>query len=102
MAGLIWWAVARSLRPLQKITNAVAKRDENSMPAIVEANLPIEIQPMVIALNQLLSRLNHSIQMQRTFVADAAHELHTPLTALKLQLELTARDYRCAAPNWLC
>ena len=91
LAGLIWWAVARSLRPLQRITNAVAKRDENSMQAIDEANLPIEIRPMVIALNQLLSRLNYSIQMQRTFVADAAHELRTPLTALKLQLELTER-----------
>ena len=91
LAGLIWWAVARSLRPMQRITNAVAKRDENSMQAIDEANLPIEIRPMVIALNQLLSRLNYSIQMQRTFVADAAHELRTPLTALKLQLELTER-----------
>ena len=91
LAGLIWWAVARSLRPLQRITNAVAKRDENSMQAIDETNLPIEIRPMVIALNQLLSRLNYSIQMQRTFVADAAHELRTPLTALKLQLELTER-----------
>ena len=91
LAGLIWWAVARSLRPMQRITSAVAKRDENSMQAIDETNLPLEIRPMVIALNQLLSRLNYSIQMQRTFVADAAHELRTPLTALKLQLELTER-----------
>ena len=91
LAGLIWWAVARSLSPLQRITNAVAKRDENSMQAIDEADLPSEIRPMVAALNQLFARLSHSIQMQRMFVADAAHELRTPLTALKLQLELTER-----------
>ena len=91
LASLIWWAVARSLRPLQLITNAVAKRDENSMQAIDEADLPTEIRPMVIALNQLFARLSHSIQMQRMFVADAAHELRTPLAALKLQLELTER-----------
>lgn len=91
LAGLIWWVVARSLRPLQIVTNAVAARDEDSMHALAETGLPVEIRPMVVALNQLLARLSYSMQIQRTFVADAAHELRTPLTALKLQLELTER-----------
>ena len=91
LAGLIWWAVARSLRPLQAVTNAVAARNEASMQALDEIGLPLEIRPMVLAINQLLTRLNFSMQLQRTFVADAAHELRTPLTALKLQLELTER-----------
>ena len=91
LAGLIWWAVARSLRPLQTVTSAVTARDEDSMQALDETGLPIEIRPMVVALNQLLTRLSYSMQIQRTFVADAAHELRTPLTALKLQLELTER-----------
>ena len=91
LAGLIWWAVARSLRPLQIVTSAVAKRDEDSMQALDEIGLPKEIRPMVLALNQLLTRLSYSMQLQRMFVADAAHELRTPLTALKLQLELTER-----------
>ena len=91
LAGLIWWAVARSLRPLQIVTNAVAIRDEDSMQPLDETGLPKEIRPMVVALNQLLTRLSYSMQAQRTFVADAAHELRTPLTALKLQLELTER-----------
>ncbi len=91
LAGLIWWAVARSLRPLQIVTSAVAARDEDSMQALDETGLPKEIRPMVVAINQLLTRLSYSMQVQRTFVADAAHELRTPLTALKLQLELTER-----------
>ena len=91
LAGLIWWAVARSLRPLQTVTNAIAARDEDSMQALDETGLPLEIRPMVVALNQLLTRLNYSMQLQRSFIADAAHELRTPLTALKLQLELTER-----------
>ena len=91
LAGLIWWAVARSLSPLQTVTNAIAARNEASMQALDETGLPLEIRPMVLAINQLLTRLNYSMQLQRTFVADAAHELRTPLTALKLQLELTER-----------
>lgn len=91
LAGLIWWAVAHSLRPLQMVTSAVVARDESSMQALDETDLPKEIRPMVVALNQLLKRLSYSMQLQSTFVADAAHELRTPLTALKLQLELTER-----------
>ena len=91
LAGLIWWAVARSLSPLQTVTNAIAARDEASMQALDETGLPLEIRPMVVALNQLLTRLNYSMQLQRSLIADAAHELRTPLTALKLQLELTER-----------
>ena len=91
LAGLIWWSVKRNLRPLQTLTSAVAARDEDSMQALDDTGLPLEIRPMVVAINQLLTRLNYSMQLQRTFIADAAHELRTPLTALKLQLELTER-----------
>ena len=91
LAGLIWWSVTRNLRPLQTVANAVAARDEGSMQALNETGLPKEILPMVVAINQLLTRLSYSMQMQRTFIADAAHELRTPLTALKLQLALTER-----------
>jgi two-component system OmpR family sensor kinase len=91
LAGLIWLVVGRSLRPLQAVASAVAKRHQDAMQPIDEIDLPIEVQPMVAAINQLLQRLNQAIQTQRAFIADAAHELRTPLTALKLQLQLTAR-----------
>jgi two-component system OmpR family sensor kinase len=54
--------------------------------------VPVEIRPLVDALNDLLERLNAASKAQRTFVADAAHELRTPLTALKLQLQAAKRD----------
>ncbi len=91
LAGLIWWVVGRSLTPLQAVTNAVSTRHEDAMQALDETDLPQEIRPMVAALNQLLIRLNQTLQTQRAFIADAAHELRTPLTALKLQLQLTER-----------
>ena len=91
LAGLIWVVVGRSLRPLQAVASAVAKRHQDAMQPIDEIDLPLEIQSMVVALNQLLQRLNQAMQTQRAFIADAAHELRTPLTALKLQLQLTER-----------
>ncbi len=91
LAGLIWWVVGRSLSPLQAVTTAVATRHEDAMHALDEKNLPQEIHPMVVALNQLLRRLSQSMQAQRAFIADASHELRSPLTALKLQLQLTER-----------
>ncbi len=91
LAGLIWVVVARSLSPLQTVASALAKRHQEAMQPIDEAGLPLEVRPMVEALNQLLQRLNRAMQTQRAFVADAAHELRTPLTALKLQLQLTER-----------
>lgn len=91
LAGLIWWVVGRSLTPLQAVTNAVSIRHENAMQALDETGLPQEILPMVVALNQLLARLNQAMQTQQAFIADAAHELRSPLTALKLQLQLTER-----------
>lgn len=91
LAGLIWWVVGRSLTPLQAVTTAVSTRHGDAMQALDETGLPQEIGPMVAALNQLLKRLNQTLQTQRAFIADAAHELRTPLTALKLQLQLTER-----------
>ena len=91
LAGLIWVVVGRSLRPLQAVASAIAQRHTDAMQPIDEIDLPLEIQPIVVALNQLLQRLNQAMQTQRAFIADAAHELRTPLAALKLQLQLTER-----------
>lgn len=91
LAVLIWWAVGRSLRPLQRVAFAVATRNAEAMQPLNETGLPREITPLVIALNQLLIRLHQAMQAQRAFIADAAHELRSPLTALKLQLQLAER-----------
>ena len=91
LATVIWWGVGRSLRPLQGVANAVAIRHADAMQPLDVLGLPQEIQPVVVALNQLLVRLNLAIAAQRAFIADAAHELRSPLTALKLQLQLAER-----------
>jgi two-component system OmpR family sensor kinase/two-component system sensor histidine kinase QseC len=91
MAGAAWWLSALALRPLQRVAAGVRARDEQSLQPLSEEGLPHEVAPLVSALNALLQRLSRSLDAQRAFVADAAHELRSPLTALKLQLQLLRR-----------
>jgi signal transduction histidine kinase len=91
MAGAAWWLTALALRPLQRVAEDVRRRDEQSLQPLPAAGLPDEVAPLVASLNALLQRLGRSLDTQRAFVADAAHELRSPLTALKLQLQLLKR-----------
>ena len=91
MALLLWWLAARMLAPLQRLTDGVKARDEQSLLPLPAEGLPDEVAPLVGALNGLLQRLGASLDAQRAFVADAAHELRSPLTALKLQMQLLQR-----------
>ena len=91
MAAAAWWLTALALRPLQRVAADVRRRDEQSLEPLPAAGLPDEVAPLVTALNALLQRLGQSLDTQRAFVADAAHELRSPLTALKLQLQLLKR-----------
>lgn len=87
----IWWLAALTLRPLRRVAADVRARDAQSLEPLEGRGLPDEIAPLVEALNALLLRLSGSLEAQRAFVADAAHELRSPLTALKLQLQLLRR-----------
>jgi signal transduction histidine kinase len=91
MALLIWFLVDRALRPVQRLAHEVKLRDAGSLAPLPEQNLPSEVEPVAHAINSLLARLKLAFDSQRAFVADAAHELRSPLTALKLQLQLMAR-----------
>ncbi len=91
LAILIWFTIARGLKPLDRVAAAVARRSPALLEPLPERNLPREVQPLVGALNNLLSRLSHTLDAQRAFVADAAHELRTPLTAVHLQAQLAER-----------
>ena len=91
MALLIWWLVNNSLSPLRRLAEEVGQRDAHSLEPISSAALPTEIAPLAVALNDLLLRLQQAFAHQRAFVADAAHELRSPLSALKLQLQALAR-----------
>lgn len=91
VALAVWWLVGVSLAPLQSVAGAVRRRDAESLEPVPAAGLPAEVAPLVAALNALLARLRLAFDSQRAFVADAAHELRSPLTALKLQVELLRR-----------
>ena len=91
MALMIWWLVSLSLRPLRRLAEGVTRRDADSLQPLAEQDLPDELRPLAAALNALLQRLGRSLDTQRAFVADAAHELRSPLTALKLQVGLLRR-----------
>ncbi|TAL95859.1 MAG: HAMP domain-containing protein [Paraburkholderia sp.] len=91
--GLVLFVVARGLAPIGGLSRALASRSIDSLePVRLEGRMPDEIRPLVEALNDLLQRLNVASQAQRMFVADAAHELRSPLAALKLQLQGAVRD----------
>ncbi len=92
MGLVVWWLTAAALRPLRRVAADVQRRDEQSLAPLEAQGLPDEVAPLVVALNALLARLDASLVVQRAFVADAAHELRSPLTALKLQLDVLRRS----------
>jgi two-component system OmpR family sensor kinase/two-component system sensor histidine kinase QseC len=91
LAALMWWLITRSLRPLSRVAADVRARDVATLAPLPEAGLPEEVAPLVQSLNALLARLGEAMAGQRAFVADAAHELRSPLTALKLQAQMVKR-----------
>lgn len=88
---LMWLGVGHGLRPLEAMSRAVGRRRPDALSPIGESGLPEELRPLGESLNGLLARLSDALSAQRRFTADAAHELRTPLAALKLQLDLARR-----------
>ena len=91
LAVFIWLTIGRGLQPLDRIATALGRRTPDSLDALPQDQLPLEIRPLVQALNELLARLARALESQKAFVADAAHELRTPLTAVQLQIQLAER-----------
>jgi two-component system OmpR family sensor kinase len=91
LAILLWFGIARGLRPLDEVATALGERSAGALLPVPAAGLPVEVAPLVHALNALLGRLGHALGAQRAFIADAAHELRTPLTAVHLQAQLAER-----------
>jgi len=91
LALFLWFGIGYGLKPLHRIVAELAQRNANSMVPIKETDLPSEISPLVTELNSLLQRLDQSFTLQRHFIADAAHELRTPIMALSIQADLAKR-----------
>lgn len=97
MVLLIAWLVRRGFRPLLAVTNEVSTRGPNHLEPIRLCNVPDEVGGVVVAINRLLAGLDSSLQRQRRFTSNAAHELRTPLAAIKIHAQnLLADDERTA------
>lgn len=85
---LIAWAVVRTaLRPLEAITEDLAKRDPYDLTAIPTERLPRELQVMLGAMNRFMGRLDGQVEVMRTLISDTAHQLRTPVAAIRIQAE---------------
>ncbi|KVM68704.1 histidine kinase [Burkholderia gladioli] len=91
LGAAVWMIVGRGMRPLRRVTRAVESRRPEALDPLPDNRLPQEVQPLVHALNGLLARLAAALDTQKAFVADAAHELRTPLAAVQIQAQLVAR-----------
>ena len=87
----LWYAISQGLKPLQNLSAQIGSRDANKLDAIPEGKAPAEIQTITSALNQLLSRLKKALAREKRFTSDAAHELRTPLSAVRLHAELASK-----------
>lgn len=88
LAILLWVAVARGLLPLVTLTREVEQREPENLAALDTSSAPREVMPLIERLNRLFSRIATSMQKERRFTADAAHELRTPVAAIKAQAQV--------------
>ncbi len=89
---LMWWVVTSALSPVNRVQRQIATREADSLDEVDTQGLPTEVRPLVEEINLLLRRMRQAFAAQKNFVADAAHELRSPLSALKLQVEQLRRS----------
>jgi two-component system sensor histidine kinase TctE len=88
----VWYAVGRGLAPLTALQREIANRSHRDLSALPEEQTPKEVRPLIHAMNELLERLSGALAAQQRFIADAAHQLRTPLAGIKTQTELALRQ----------
>ncbi len=88
LALALWFIIRHSLSPLNRLRDAVLARQEGALTPLQVADIPTEVQPLLEALNQLLQRLAERMESKQRFTADAAHELRTPIAAIRTQAQV--------------
>ena len=96
---LVWLALSRGIAPLNALQQRIRRRESHDLSPIDEREAPEEVAPLVQAINDLLGRLDQSIGAQKHFLADAAHQLKTPLAGLRTQAELAQREIDAGASD---
>jgi two-component system sensor histidine kinase TctE len=90
--ALVWFALTRGLSPLAELQQRIRDRRPDDLSPIESGQVPEEISPLVRSLNDMLERLSQTIHMQKRFIADAAHQMKTPLAGMRMQSELALRE----------
>ena len=90
--ALVWFALSRGLSPLAELQERIRARSSDDLSPIDSRQVPEEISPLVGSLNDMLGRLSQTIDMQKRFIADAAHQMKTPLAGMRMQSELALRQ----------
>jgi two-component system sensor histidine kinase QseC len=85
---VIWWVVGRGMRPLRRLGDELARRGPHDLDGIVARDMPTEVAPLVERLDQLFARIRDSLESERRFTSHAAHELRTPIAAIRAQAEV--------------
>jgi len=89
---LVWLALVRGIKPLSQLEERIRARKPDDLSPLDEKTVPLEVVPLVSSVNDLLTRLKDSIATQKRFLADAAHQLKTPLAGLRMQADLAQRE----------
>ena len=91
---LIWLALVRGIKPLSELEDRIRERRPDDLSPLDDSAVPVEVAPLVMSVNGLLTKLKDSLATQKRFLADAAHQLKTPLAGLRMQADLAQREGR--------
>lgn len=89
---LVWLALVRGIKPLSQLEERIRARKPDDLSPLDDKTVPLEVAPLVLSVNDLLARLTESVATQKRFLADAAHQLKTPLAGLRMQADLARRE----------